>query len=179
MEQVNNTECIMSGVRISWNMPVNYDLIWTKIMKIQDEFDTIITSLPGVHLAVSCINGLYPHTLRKGEIPQNVKPAISYWLACDEAPDLRVIRELLPNKEEVDVKHIYRDKLETVKDCCTALFSAMKDYNSIWVENKIQSMSQDPVDRNICKIIVTDDKFKLLAQLAEPTLTFVMWIIHD
>ncbi len=169
----------VQAVRITWKSPNDMETIWARITEIQNSLDAAVNTIRGVKMVISTINGLYTHTLKAGELPKNVRPAIAYWIVhdnCDPNVAMQAIRQGTAEFHwtEVDVRAIYRESLVTVKDCCSALFSAMKDYNSRWVSNKVEMSLGTLQDGCVCKMYVHDESLQAIGQLFENHKTIAM-----
>ena len=129
---------------------------------------------------MSCVTGLYSHTSTSGKSinkETKVYPGVTYWIVCDDAKRVAVevrtqLSDLFPAASVAPIKTVSGGG-EGQSDGAYQLFSALKDYNSTYVLERIGMYGVDVKNCTLGKIFLMD---KSLLPVINETLQSV--VVH-
>jgi len=135
--------------RIVWRNRL--DDVWKNIYRLRLACDTLVKNITGSQFFFSSVSGLISKPQAAGAaIPQDIRPAISYYWVCSRGCKLTddFVRRVMTELDDAELKPIqsHRADYEHATDAfslATPLFTVLKDYNSSFVLKKIQQSASE------------------------------------
>ena len=166
-----------------WREKSRLERNWERIVEYRAHCDAIIKNCPQVNFAVSALTGLF-NKGAKGLTPKEIYPAISYWVASQDAKAFRKIldsgiHEAYPIAQIKDVSP-KSSSLDKEEHLAAPLFVCVKDYNSAYVQNRLRSSREAcgiSSPHQITKLIVPNKLYQDIAQIVCLELAKVSMIV--
>ena len=133
----------VDAFRITWRAPAEgLARAWDSIVSKRITCDRIVSSIPTLQMFVSCISGVFNTAETRRPEQQPVYPSVSYWVVFDGTYGVgELSRMILRACPDAQLKHILSSRarlsVELEDVFCSTLFTALKDHNSSYVNEKI------------------------------------------
>ena len=133
----------MGAFRITWRAP-SKGLVhaWDSIVSKRITCDRIVSSIPTLQMFVSCISGVFNTAETRRPEQQPVYPSVSYWVVFEDIGAVgELAHQMLRAFPDAQLKHIVSSRpqpnIHWPDVHCRTLFTALKDHNSSYVNEKI------------------------------------------
>lgn len=172
------------------------DYAWIQLVQNHLVSDQVVSQVKGVCYFVSALTGIFNKPNRKGEVPRNIYPAVSYWVVARRGDynHLGLWKDLQTAYPSAQIKSIGNTDLDTTEAISSALYIVLKDHNSGYVRNRVDVSAASCLKANrqgehpLVRLVLKDrDQFEtellqavsaLDALRMNMTLTLALWTPH-
>ena len=119
------------------------DYAWGQLVQNQLVSDQVLAGAEGVAYFISGLTGIFNKPNRKGEVPKNIYPAVSYWLVARRGKyDHLLLWQCLQNVyPSAQIKTIGTPEMDTVDSIAAALCIVLKDHSSRYMRTRVDASS--------------------------------------
>ena len=118
------------------------DYAWLQLVQNHLVSDQVVAQVRGVAYFVSALTGIFNKPNRKGEVPRNIYPAVSYWVVARRGiyNHLGLWKDLQAAYPSAQIKAIgSHSDLDTTEAISSALYIVLKDHSSGYVRNRVDA----------------------------------------
>lgn len=141
MAPLVDRSCHAVGFRAIWRIKDETKLkhAWDSLVRHRQSIDQVVQSVEGIAFYISSITGVFSKPSHKGEVPQEIYPAVAYWLALKNPDfDPYTLMNAISNIFNTETRLISNPTMPSVENFTTSLCAVLKDQMNGFVRQKIK-----------------------------------------